>query len=131
MKGDNIPELSPEQIKENLKQFLFETRAEVLTTDQIINTARELRDLIQSKDEILRQISDLTLFLEEIMKEEKLKKSLMYKNLFEIGISLVDQTNVCPLCGRQWETGDFMEYLEIRQQEVKVAEEKQAKIALL
>jgi predicted ATP-binding protein involved in virulence len=127
LKGDKITKLSPEKIKEKLKSRPFETRAEVLTTDQITNTANELRELIQSKDDIARQIADLTIILEEIMKEEKLKQCLLYK-LYETGISLVDETNVCPLCGRQWEEGDFREYLKNKRKEVEVAEEKQEKI---
>jgi len=128
LNGSKITKLSPEKIKENLKPWPFEARAEVLTTEQITNTAKELRDLIQSKDDIASQVSELTTLLEEIMKEEKLKQCLLYKKLFETGISLVAETNVCPLCGRQWEEGDFREYLKDKRKEVEVAEEKQEKI---
>jgi len=128
LNGSKIVELSPEKIKENLKPWPFEARAELLTTGQITNTAKELRDLIQSKDDIASQVSELITLLEEIMKEEKLKQWLLYKKLFEAGISLVDETNVCPLCGREWIEGNFREYLEAKRKEVEIAEDKQEKI---
>ena len=43
-------------------------------------------------------------------------------------MSLVDESNVCPLCGRVWEEGDFKVYLGEKKKETEVAKEKQDKI---
>ena len=126
--GSKITRLSPEKIKENLEPCPFGARAETLTNEQIVNTAGEMRNLMQGKDDIENKASELRTLLEGVMKEAKLKQYLLYKKLFEAGIGLVDESNVCPLCGREWEEGDFRVYLEEKRKEVEVAEDKQARI---
>ena len=126
--GSKITQLSPEKIKENLAPRPFWTIEGALTREQIWNTIKELRSLLQSKDDIAEKELGLRTLLEEVEKEAKFKQYLLYERLFEAGISLVDSTNVCPLCGRKWEVGDFKVYLEEKKKETEVAKGKQAKI---
>jgi len=126
--GSKISELLPEKIKENLKAHPFEATADTLTKDQIENTVKGIRGLLKEKDEIINKVSELKNLIEEVRKEAKLKQYSFFKKLFEAGINLVDESNVCPLCGRKWEEGDFKTFLEEKKKETDVAKEKQEKI---
>lgn len=128
LKGDRITELSPEKVKERLKPHLAEAKRDVLTKEQIENTIKEMREFLNKKEEVITKESEIRTSLEEIQKEAKLKQYSLYKRLFETGLSLVDKTNVCPLCGREWIKGDFKAYLEEKKKETDVAKEKQEKI---
>jgi|SRR3972149_8087396 len=126
--GSKIIELLPEKVKENLKAHPFEATSDTLTKDQIENTVNEIRSLVKGKDEVREKELELKTLLEEVRKEAKLKRYLLYKKLFEAGLSLVDESNVCPLCGRKWEEGDFKAYLNEKKKETDIAKEKQEKI---
>lgn len=127
LNGRKIGKLSTERIKENLTPLPFGMKEE-LTTTQIENTVGETKGLMERKDELANKELELKALLEEVRKEAKLKQYLLYKKLFEAGIKLVDESNVCPLCGREWEEGDFRVYLEEREKEIRLTTEKQEKI---
>jgi len=126
--GSKITKLSPEKIKENLEPYQFMAREGALTNEQIENTTEEVRTLMKEKKVLINKETELKTLLGEVMKEAKLKQFLLYKKLYETGITLVDETNVCPLCGREWEDGEFKAYLEEKKKEIEVAEDKQARI---
>lgn len=126
--GSEISELLPEKIKEKLKAHPFEATADSLTTDQVENTVKDVRSHLESKEEITSKVSELITLIEEVRKEEKFKQYSLFKKLFEAGITLVDETNVCPLCGRKWDEGDFKSFLEDKKKETDIAKEMQEKI---
>lgn len=128
LNGPKLTELSPEKVKENLQPYPFGARQEALTKDQIENIVKEIRSLIKGSGEVISKESELRTLLEEVRKEVKLKQYSLYKKLFETGMRLVDESNVCPLCGRKWEDGDFKAYLDEKKKETDVAKEKQEKI---
>ena len=128
LNGSKIKELSPEKIKDGLEPHPFGAGPEALTATQIENTLGETKSLMQQKDELIKKELELKTLLEAVRKEAKLKQYSLYKKLFEAGISLVDASNVCPLCGRKWEEGDFRAYLEEKIKETAVGKEKQDEI---
>jgi len=128
LNGSKMTKLIPEKIKEKLTPYPFGAIEGVLTKDQIENIAFEIRSLMGIKDDIIDKESELKTLIEEIQKEAKLKLHLVYERLFEAGLSLVDESNVCPLCERKWEKGDFKDYLKERIKGVEVAKQKQARI---
>jgi len=127
LNGSKIKALSPEKIKENLVPCPFWAMEGALTKEQIENTVRETRSLMQEKDDIIKKELELKTLLEEVRKEARFKQYLWYVKLFEAGLNLVNESNVCPLCGRKWE-GDFRAYLEEKKKESEVAKEEQTKI---
>jgi len=126
--GSKIAQLSPEKIKENLKAYPFGVMEGALTREQIENTVKTIKSLVQSRDDIINKELELKNLLEEAVKDIKFKQYLLYEKLFEFGISLVDASNVCPLCGRKWEVGDFKAYLEEKRKETDISKAKQSKI---
>lgn len=124
-----LTELSPEKIREGLSPLPFSTKPKILTFDEIKNSLIGIREIIQIKDEIINKESELREVLGEIEKEVKLKQYLLYQKLLDAGMQLLDDTNVCPLCGRKWEEGDFKLFLEERIKETEVAQEEQKKVS--
>lgn len=133
LKGPELSaELTPEKIKADLSPSLpFSTKKGLLTVDEIENNINEIRGFTQKKDEIICKESELEVILKEILAEIKLKQYSLYKRLFETGIRLVDETNVCPLCGREWKEGDFKVFLEQKIKETDVAQEKQTAVSTI
>lgn len=128
LNGSDINELSPEKIKENLVPLPFGAIEEALSKQQIENTIKESRKMIESKDELSKALLELMGLLEQVVVEEKLRQFLLYEKLYEAGICLIDEYNICPLCGREWREGDFKRYLEDKRKEVEIAKEKQERI---
>jgi len=126
--GDELKELDSNKIKEGLTPHVFEANKEFLTKEQIENYIKETKTILAQKDELEKKESELKSLLEEIQKEAKLKQSLLYKKLYEAGISLVSEDNVCPLCGRAWTEGDFKAFLEEKKKETEIVKGKQEKV---
>jgi len=126
--GKEIFELQEEKIKEGLTPHLTDAKKEVLTKEQIENYINEAKNILKKEEEIVAKIDQLVLLMEEIKKEVKLKQFSVYKRLYETGLSLVTQENICPLCGRKWTEGDFRNYLDGKTKEIEIGKEKQDKI---
>jgi len=126
--GSKIDQLLPEKVKENLKPCPFRVMEGALTGSQIENAVKGIRSLVQEKDDVVEKESELRTLLQEVLKDAMFKQHLLYEKLLETGISLVDASNVCPLCKRKWEVGDFRAYLEEKKKETEISKAKQSKI---
>jgi len=126
--GDKVTELLPEKMKENLKAYPYEIMGEALTGQQIENTIKTIRSLVHTEDDFVNNVSKLRTLIEEVIKDTKFEQHILYEKLFEIGINLINVTNSCPLCGREWESGDLKSYLEEKNKETKISKENQLKI---
>jgi len=126
--GKEIEELDADKLKDGLTPLVFEAKKEFLTKEQIENYIKDIKEIIEKSDELSGKETELKTFLEAIQKETKLKQYSLYKRLYEAGISLTTDQNICPLCGREWTDGSFKEFLEARKKETDIAKEKQEKI---
>lgn len=126
--GSEIKELSNDKFKENLDLHPFGVKGDELTKEQVENYIKNVKDFVKSKDDLIKKESELKEILEGLKEETELKQFSLYKRLFEVGLKLSNESNVCPLCDREWETGDFKTYLEEKMKETEFAKEKQNKI---
>jgi len=137
--GKPIDDIVADNIKKDVVSQLFGGHEGDLTMDQLENTAKELKNIISGeitiedegeeikikhKEYLINRQDELIGLVEEVKNEAKLKEYSLYKKLFEIGASLIDESNICPLCGREWVGGDFKQYLASKQEENEVAKEK-------
>ena len=103
---------------------------EKLSIDQIKNYIKEIRRIInESGHKIVSKECELKTILEEISKDKKLKKDLMHKKLLDLGISLIDDTEACPLCEKEWPAGELRKHLERRIETAAIAQTKQKAIS--
>ncbi len=126
--GAVLKELDADKIKEGLTPHLFEAKKEFLTKEQIENYIKDTKEIIDKSSELSGKEADLKTLLEAIQKETKLKQYSLYKKLYEAGINLITDKNVCPLCGREWTDGSLKEFLENKKKETDVAKERQEEI---
>jgi len=126
--GVGLKELDTDKIKEGLTPYLFEAKREFLTKEQIENYIKDTKSIIDKNKELSEKETKLKALLEAIQKETKLKQYSLYKKLYETGISLTTDKNICPLCGRKWTDGSFKKFLEAKRKETDVAKEKQEEI---
>jgi DNA repair exonuclease SbcCD ATPase subunit len=130
LNGTKISSLSMETIKKGLTPQPFVTAQNLLTPNEIKSTISEIRSIVAEKAKIKTEESELRVLLEEIEKDKVLRKCLLYKTLVETGLLLLDDSNVCPLCGREWSgTGDLAQYLRQKENETKLARQKQETIS--
>jgi len=128
LNGLKITELTPELIKKDLKPHLINAKEEILTKEQIENTIKFLKNIIKGKDELISKEKEIKNLLEEIIKEVELKQYSLYKKLFEAGINLIGDSNICPLCDQEWSKGNLKDYIIKKDKKKEVAKEKQEKI---
>lgn len=144
--GKKNSEIDSTSFKKDIVSYLFGARGDTLTIDQIKNTIKELRKLIQgeiptsvgddvvelkSKTVVCGYKEKLVNLLEAIKKEKKLKDYALYKQLYKFGIDLAGNSNICPLCNREWEGEDFKKYLENKSNENESVSEKESQISKL
>ncbi len=138
-----ISNISVDDIKKDVVSQMFGGRENDITMEQLENTAKELSNIISGeivivdegeekkvkhKEYLVKKQSELMGIMDEVKQEAKIKEYSLYKKLFEIGASLIDESNICPLCGREWEGGDLREYLASKQEQNEVAKEKMKEI---
>jgi len=128
LKGDPLTEMDVKKFKEGLPVNFAGITGAVLTKDEIENNIKDVKEFLGKAAEVEKKEEELKSLLDEVLKDLKLKQYSIYKKLFEVGISLVGDSSICPLCGRAWEDGDFKAYLEGRQKETEVGKDKQEKI---
>lgn len=128
LKGAPLAEMDEKKFKEGLPVNFTGITGSALTKDQIENEIKDVNAFLGKTAEFEKKETELKGLLDEVMKDAKLRQYSIYKNLFEAGISLAGDSSICPLCGREWEEGDFKAYLEGRQKETAVGKDKQVKI---
>ena len=85
---------SPEKIKKNI--------------DIAIKVINEQGNSIYEKEKKLRQTS------QNLKADEMLRRSLASKRLVDLGISLIDDSGICPLCLTPWDSDKLKTLLESR-----------------
>lgn len=128
LKGSPLVEMDVKKFKEGLAVNFTGIMGVALTKDQIENNIKDVKAFLEKAVEFEKKEAELKGLLDEVMKDAELRQYSTYKKLFEAGISLVSDSSICPLCGREWEDGDFKAYLEGRQKETEVGKDKQGKI---
>src|SRR3989338_5611726 len=128
LKGTPLVEMDVKKFKEGLAVNFTGITGAALTKAQIENNIKDVKAFLEKAVEFEKKEAELKSLLDEVMKDAELRQYSTYKKLFEAGISLAGDSSICPLCGREWEDGDFKAYLEGRQKETEMGKDKQDKI---
>ena len=122
----SLPELtSVNYTSKNLKMETGTDEAsqskDVLTVEQIKGYIRDVKTIIAKDKGIEKEVAALLGIFEKLKQDKKIKQYSLYKTLYETGIKLIDSSNICPLCGRTWDKGDFKVFLAEKEQEIELA----------
>ena len=126
--GVALTSLSVETVKRDLSSCPFNTTSNVMSADEITSTIKRARHSVAGSKDLVAQEAQLRALIVEAQQDDIIRKHLIYKNLISAGIKLVDTSNICPLCGRKWDDGDFSKFLIEKEKETEIAKEKQEKI---
>ncbi|MFZ3089975.1 MAG: AAA family ATPase [Nitrospirota bacterium] len=129
LKGAPIEKMSVHSLKKDITPPAGSDNKERLSLDQIKNCIKEVRRILKElSHKIVSKEREIKTILEEISKDKKLKKDLMHKKLLDFGISLIDDTEACPLCEKEWPVGELRRHLEKRIEAATIAQAKQKAI---
>lgn len=128
LKGAPLAEMDEKKFKEGLPVNFTGITGAALTKEQIENEIKDVKAFLAKTAKIEKKEIELKNLLDEIMKDSKLRQYSVYKKLFEAGIILAGDSNICPLCGREWGRDDFKIFLDGRQKETEIGKDKQDKI---
>lgn len=128
LKGAPLAEMDEKKFKEGLPVNFTGITGAALTKEQIENEIKDVKAFLTKTAEIEEKEIELKSLLGEVMKDSKLRQYSVYKKLFEAGITLAGDSNICPLCGREWGKSDFKIFLDGRQKETEIGKDKQDKI---
>ena len=129
--GAPITKLSVEEIKKDLTPHPFDTPLSTISDAEIATSVGMIRKFYDNSNALYSTEQELVGLLEEVVKNKTLRKCVIYETLIKAGINLVDESNECPLCGRKWESGDFINYLLEKEKEANIGREKQQQISQL
>ena len=111
----------------------------LLSIEKVINTTQLKLDIdailaFQSEDNIEKvEKADANLrgHIQSIKSNPQLLKSLKRLNIVNLGIELLEEDGVCPLCDASWPPGQLRQHLEKHLLEAQTASEYQANITTL
>jgi len=129
--GAPITKLSVEEIKKDLTPHPFDTPLSTISDAEITTSAAMIRKFFENSNTLYSSEKELVVLLKEVVSNKTLRKCVIYETLIKAGINLVDEANECPLCGRKWELGNFIDYLMAKEKEANIGREKQQRISLL
>ena len=120
LKGKVLEKLGYEKLKEGIKLITQDDRVDPNLLKRTLSAAK---DLIREKgDEIYKAETELRQKVITLKHDEKLKKDLASKRLLDLGISLLEDADSCPLCLTEWDAGRLKPFLLDRQDKAKEAE---------
>lgn len=122
---------------DQLKQDISLPRS--VTGEQSINVSvleRDFQNLgttfgTKSQQAIMALDSQLRALLSSIRSDPRRIRLLQKRELLRLGLSLIEETGECPLCGKDWPIGELKSHLETHLEEANAAREEQGRIAQL
>jgi recombinational DNA repair ATPase RecF len=128
--GDPIPSLDSERLKEGLNP------PTVISDTPSVNVTLFERDIANTRDvltersqgEIAKKDEELRELLLTVRSDPELLRALERRKLLKLGLDLIDETGVCPLCGISWSPGELKAKLEAQLSTAEVAAQHQSRI---
>lgn len=114
LKAEKISELVPMELKKNITQLAGKGEEDVKNLDFLKQGTKALKDLMEDKNALLEKESGLKNKIREFNKDFELRKEIEHRKLVELGLSLIDNRNVCPLCEKYWNAQELRDFLTNR-----------------
>ncbi len=114
LKVEKISELAPMELKKNIKQLAGKGEEDVKNLDFLKQGTKALKDLTKHKNELLKKESSLKKKIKKFNKDFALRKEIKHRKFVQLGLGLIDNRNVCPLCEKYWDTQELKDFLTNR-----------------
>jgi recombinational DNA repair ATPase RecF len=125
LSGNPIPTLSTNNIKAQLTAPAMSGQIQGVNPRLLRTDSDSLKKTLEDAgDKISRPDKDLRVLLGEIRANASTLKRLKQLQLFKMGISLVEESGTCPLCGKVWPRGELARHLKEHIAETEALAEK-------
>lgn len=114
LKVEDITELTPTELKKDIKQPVGKGEEDIKNSDYLRQGIQALKNLLNSKEGVLKKDKELKEKIIEFNKDAELRKEITHRKLIELGLSLIDNRNVCPLCEKYWDSQELKNFLKKR-----------------
>lgn len=114
LKAEEISELVPTELKKNITQPTGKGEEDVKNLDFLKQGIKALKDLMEDKNTLLEKESSFKNKIREFNKDFKLRKEIEHRKLIELGLNLIDNRNICPLCEKYWDAQELRDFLTNR-----------------
>lgn len=131
--GEDISSVQHQELKSNLRPPVIISESQ---TPNFTVVERDIQNLIdvtsdQKQSEIAQSDDQLRALIKKIRADPRVLRALSHLKLIELGITLIDESGSCPLCGASWPPGKLHEHLEQRLSTAQAAARSQKEITEL
>ncbi|HHT9125586.1 MAG TPA: AAA family ATPase [Candidatus Brocadiia bacterium] len=114
LKVKALEKLNTKDLKRDISQPGGKGEEDVKNLDYLKHCITAIKDLLKNQESILELDKNLKEKIKEFNEDVELCKEIAHKKLVELGLSLIDDKNVCPLCEKPWDTGELKNFLSRR-----------------
>jgi recombinational DNA repair ATPase RecF len=113
--GELLYKLTHENLQQNIKPPSAGEGKTIINVDLLTKDIEAVKKIITDHGEVVYSDEEkLRKILRKLKEDAKLRKDLESKRLIEIGLSLIDESDACPLCLTEWKPGELKPFLEKR-----------------
>lgn len=113
--GEPLPKLSHNNLQKNLKPPSVSEAKSIINVDLLIKDLEGVKEIISSRGGAILSVEETLRNVLRRLKEDKiLRRDLSSKRLIELGISLIGESEACPLCFTEWRPGELKKFLSAR-----------------
>lgn len=114
LKAENLDTLDPLELKKDIKQPTGKSEEDVKNLNFLKQSIKSIEGLLSKKDKILDKIYSLKEKIKEFRKNFDILKEITHRKLVELGLSLIDGRDICPLCEKPWDAEELKAFLKKR-----------------
>jgi len=113
LEGAPISELKPSGLKSGVTHPSGVSKAKVPAVSSVDRAASSLETACEDLEGTRAQLeTELRASIAKIRRNEASKQDLQRLQLLKLGVSMLDDTGRCPLCGSQWKPEELAQHLE-------------------
>lgn len=130
--GEAILKLSHNNLQEKIKPPSISGVKTTINLDSLNKDIEKVKQAIKYNGEfIFSDEAKLRTTLRKLKEDKILRRDLANRRLIELGISLIDESEACPLCLSDWKPGELKKFLQERLLKAKEAAKIEAEIKQL
>lgn len=111
LKAEKTSKLVPTELKKNITQPAGKDEEDVKNLDLLKRGIKALKDSMEDKNALSEKESSLKNKIRQFNKDLELRKEIEHRKLIELGLGLIDNRDICPLCEKYWNAQELRDFL--------------------
>ena len=130
LKAENISELKITELKRDIRQPAGKSEDDIKNLGYLRGSIKAIKDLLKDNSIILEDDRKLRKEIKKFNEDIALRKEILHKKLIELGLNLIDDRNICPLCQKDWDAKELKTFLTKRLKESSKGDKITGKIKI-